>query len=429
MTGFQKHLAMWGVLGVVVLLVGVWVADFNSDQPAPIALDDATAETFITLDEQVHFVCSHCHAYPQPETLPRRAWHKELRIAYGFIGKSDLDPSLVPELDHVVDYYESRAPDALPFPTVLESDQTPPRIFVERPLSGLSDVFYQGVAHVEWFASAEPASFAPGLACDMRNGHILTWNSLSNTPTVRLLAEVGHPVHAVPCDLDGDGNGDLIVADIGSIMPTNEKTGRVVWLRTTVDGNHEPIVLAENLGRVADVRVADFDADGDHDLIVAVFGWHRNGQLLYLENNTRDYQQPQFHANMLDDRTGAIHVPITDLNNDGLPDFVALLSQEHEQVLAFLNMGNGEFRRELLFDAGNPSYGSSGIRLADLDQDGDVDVLLCNGDTLDLTIYKPYHSVQWLENEGGFPFRHHHLAQLPGAFQTVLGPLVFGSAS
>ena len=64
------------------------------------------------------------------------------------------------------------------------------------------------------------------------------------------------------------------------------------------------------------------------------------------------------------------------------------------------------------------AYGSSGIELVDLDQDGDIDVLHTNGDSFDRGA-KPYHSVQWLENTGDFPFVHHRLCEMPGALDAT----------
>jgi hypothetical protein len=123
---------------------------------------------------------------------------------------------------------------------------------------------------------------------------------------------------------------------------------------------------------------------------------------------------------MLDDRHGCIHVPVADLNGDGRPDFVALISQEHETVVAFLNEGDGNFRKEPLYTAPHPSYGSSGIQLVDLDGDGLVDVLYTNGDTLDKPyLLKPYHGVQWLQNRGQLRFDHHPITPFYGVHRAV----------
>ena len=74
--------------------------------------------------------------------------------------------------------------------------------------------------------------------------------------------------------------------------------------------------------------------------------------------------------------------------------------------MAFLNEGGGRFRKETIFAGPHPAYGSSGIQLVDMDGDGDLDVLYTNGDVMDPPpILKPYHGVQWLENEGRFPFK------------------------
>jgi hypothetical protein len=119
-------------------------------------------------------------------------------------------------------------------------------------------------------------------------------------------------------------------------------------------------------------------------------------------------------------RHGSIHVPVVDLNQDGRPDFVALISQEHETVVAYINQGGGSFEAKTIFTAPHPSYGSSGIEVVDLDGDGDRDVLLTNGDVLDRPyLLKPYHGVQWLENKGEFPFEHHLIAAMYGASRAV----------
>src|SRR4029453_16610970 len=129
------------------------------------------------------------------------------------------------------------------------------------------------------------------------------------------------------------------------------------------------------------------------------------------------YARPSFVTHVVDARPGAIHAIPTDLNKDGAPDLVVLFAQQFESVVAFVNnrARTPSFTPTVLYTAPHPNWGSSGIQLADLDMDGDEDVILTHGDTLDDTIIKPYHGIQWLENKGNLTFVEHTLADLPGA--------------
>jgi hypothetical protein len=164
-----------------------------------------------------------------------------------------------------------------------------------------------------------------------------------------------------------------------------------------------------------DVEAADFDGDGRLDLVVAAYGLHTRGGILLLENRTTDWKEPRFETRTLDGHAGALDVIPTDLNGDGRMDFVALIAQQHETVVAFLNRGGGTFETRTIFTAPTPAWGSTGIDLVDFDGDGDLDVLMTNGATLEDATVKPWHGVRWLENRGSFPFVLHDLAALPGA--------------
>ena len=104
-------------------------------------------------------------------------------------------------------------------------------------------------------------------------------------------------------------------------------------------------------------------------------------------------------------------------------DIVALLSQHYEQVVWFRNEGNLRFSRRVLYQAPHPAWGYSGMEVVDFDGDGDLDLLLSNGDSLDDDVIKPYHGVAWLDNDGKGngkdSFVYRHLAALPGCQRAV----------
>jgi hypothetical protein len=325
-----------------------------------------------------------------------------------------------PSLEGLVRYYESRAPAEFPVrPPVQDAGPLPIRL--ER-----QDYHYPpgrltpGVANVSIVRLGKDRP-PEVLVCDMRYDRVLALDPRGRELAWRVLAELPAPAHAEVVDLDGDGILDLLVACMGTFYPSDAHLGKVVWLRGRKDGTYTPLTLLEGVGRVADVQAANFNGDGKLDLVVAVFGWRTTGEILCLENRTTDWAHPAFERRQVDDRHGTIHVPVCDLNGDGRPDFVALISQEYETVVAFLNDGGGRFRKSVIYAAPHSAFGSSGIQLVDLDGDGDLDVLYTNGDVLDRALLKPYHAIRWLENpgRGRFPFVHHHVADMYGVSRAI----------
>jgi hypothetical protein len=348
-------------------------------------------------------------------------WQRLVLAGFQFARAANRDLTRAPSADAVTRYFERRAPEELDLPALPPVDTQWPNRYQRRHLGLAGYPAGAMVSHVR-FAALSPPHDRVLVVCDMRHSLVLVHDLRQPNRLLATIGKTANPASAQPIDLDGDGWVDLLVADLGHFMPTDNLTGRIVWLRRRADSaNYDPIVLAESLGRVADVQAADFDGDGDLDLVAAVFGWRTTGDIRYLENRTTDWQHPQFVSRVLESKTGAIHVPTADLNCDGRPDFVALISQEHELVIAFLNQGRGQFRQRLIHAAGNPAFGSTGIQLVDFDGDGDLDVLYTNGDSLDDSVLKPFHGIRWLENDGGFPFRDHLVAAMPGVQRAVAG--------
>jgi hypothetical protein len=410
------------LLAFTLLVVGIWGYFLLWAGPAPgppLVLPQLPAEA---TSEQVHQLCGACHPYPPPDTLPRSVWRKEVKQGYDFLFK---DPALrleFPPLENVVLYYEKRAPQAL-LP-LAKIPPPPPALQLQRcGFRGPDGSAPPGITQVS-LVSLLDTRRRDVLACDALSDQVLVLKPYEAPPTWQVLAQGYCCARAEVVDLDRDGIRDVLLACLGNFFATDDRVGSVVWLRGAADGRFAPVPLLEGVGRVADAQAADFNGDGKLDLVVAVFGWRQTGEIIYLENRTTDWSRPVFVPRVLDARHGTVQVPVSDLNRDGRPDFVALLSQEHETVAAFLNEGDGRFRKETIYTGPHPIFGCNGLQLTDFDGDGDLDVLLANGDALDAPyLLKPYHGVQWLENRSTFPFTPHRLTDLYGAGSAVAADL------
>jgi len=390
----------------------------KAPDPTPPAPTPPTADP-PDISEQVHTFCGgSCHAYPPGDSFPRKHWRTEVERGFKFFERSAM-PLKVPPFESVVRYFEKQAPEELLAADVKYAGHPLELRFERLSYPNASNTPKMAISNVNLvrLSAKGPLSI---LACDMLHGRVIALQPTDPKPEWRVLAQLKNPAHTEVVDLDGDGILDILVADLGSFPPTDRKVGSVVWLRGKADGSYTPITILENVGRVADVRPAGFRGTGKLDLVVAAFGLLETGEILVLENQTTDWAKPNFVPKTVDIRHGAIHVPVTDLNGDGKPDFVALIAQEHETIVAFLNDGMGGFTKKTLYSAPHPGWGSSGIQLTDLNGDGKLDVLYTNGDILDEPyLLKPYHSIAWLENKGDMKYEHHTIAPMYGAHNAV----------
>jgi hypothetical protein len=252
--------------------------------------------------------------------------------------------------------------------------------------------------------------------CDADNAALKWIREKGGVWKEELLAKIHSPARAEVFTNRASGRLEIVVACQERIGPTDEMIGSVTLLRKEDGTQFTPVTVLSNMSRIASVEPGDFNHDGETDFVVAAFGYITTGEVGWLRE-----KKGHFSYRTIVKRSGAIRARPGDLNRDGFLDFVALFGQEHEQISAFLNDGKASFKEATLFKAMTPSFGSSGIELADLDQDGDIDILYTNGDNMDLAsrIPRPYHGVQWLENRGDLNFVYHDIFRFYGAYCAV----------
>ena len=223
------------------------------------------------------------------------------------------------------------------------------------------------------------------------------------------------PAHVWAADIYANGRLDVLVASMGQVMPNNDRIGAVIVLENLDNRTFNPRIILQNVARVTDVRAANLTdhADGRLDLVVGQFGYDQ-GETQWLEN----HGNWQFTGHRVNSQSGTVHTPVADFDGDGRPEFAALISQEWEEVHVFTNQGNGTFDESLVWGSTNEDFGSSGMKVGDLNQDGRPDLLISNGDGFDYSVRGPrqWHGLQWLENRGQGEFTYHRIGDMPGAY-------------
>jgi hypothetical protein len=288
------------------------------------------------------------------------------------------------------------------------------RFLERRPIGRSLEGSQPWISHVT-IVDLDQDGFADVVLCDATMNQV-SWirQEADGSFTEKPLGDtILAPAHVTPSDIDLDGDIDLLVAKMGAILPNNDKIGSVIVLENDGQQRFTTRILLDGIARVTDIEPGDFDGDGDIDLVVGQFGYD-DGKIRWMEN----LGGWNFESHDLLELSGTIHTPVGDLDGDGDLDIAAVVSQEWEEIYVFENDGKGMFDRHLVYGATNDDFGSSGISLADLDLDGDLDVLYSNGDAFDYIPPgpRPWHGVQWLENDGDLGFTYHRIGDFPGAY-------------
>jgi hypothetical protein len=195
-------------------------------------------------------------------------------------------------------------------------------------------------------------------------------------PSVTLLESGSNGEWLSAGDIDGDGDQDVCLF-LQNPKEADRDINRVAWLENpgTLEGQWNPHVIGGTNHHGDKVIPADVNGDGRLDLVVTEELWpglEPDASMYWFEapenpiqwNWNRHPIVTQYSMNNLD---------VADLDTDGDPDIVTC---EHkgpaEQLQVWENDGKGNFSLHIL-DKGKESH--AGARLADLDRDGDLDIV------------------------------------------------------
>jgi uncharacterized protein (TIGR03437 family) len=175
---------------------------------------------------------------------------------------------------------------------------------------------------------------------------------------IRLNEDANGHSRPLVADLNNDGKADIVVVEIGSVYVL---LGNGLGAFST-----QPRLFGDGRGSIGDVAVADLNQDGKLDLLAAN---GERGVSVWPGRGDGTFAALKLH---LTART-AVGVAAGDLNGDGRPDIVAMHS-DAASVSVLYNQGDGTFggRREYA----SPYRHSGPLRLADLNGDGRLDVLM-----------------------------------------------------
>ena len=364
--------------------------------------------------------CASCHQFPEPSLLPKSIWEKgvlpKMALRLGFLSDTlsimnyqqqleDLQEGIklgvfpaeppISQADwlKIVDYYKTQAPEK-PLPQASK-----PAIEPQLPS-------FQVKKANHWM---EPLTTM--VKYDSATQHILTGSRrgymlrLNPRLTVTDSLNLGSP----PSDVRGHKDGQYDILLMGFMDPNNKALGSV---GTWKAGQSATTSVLAGLRRPVQMAYADLNRDGQEDVLISQFG-HLVGKLSVFYRNGNSYREE-----VIDPVPGARRAIVQDMNKDGWPDVLALLAQGDEQIALYVNQ-QGKFVKQTLVRFSSV-YGSSYFEVADIDRDGDADLVYTNGDNADYSYsLKAYHGVRIFVNDGKLNFKQAWFYPMHGASQVL----------
>ncbi len=160
---------------------------------------------------------------------------------------------------------------------------------------------------------------------------------------------------------DVDGDGRADLATAGKDAPGGNWFAW--WKQPAGDGPWKKTLLAENQQGATNILIADLNGDRKPDF--AASRGHGKGVIWF--------EAPSWRLHEIDPAIAGPHsLAVADIDNDGDID-IATCAKDSRQAAWYENNGKGQFTRHLI----GSEQSSYDVRLVDMDGDGDLDLLVC----------------------------------------------------
>ncbi len=370
--------------------------------------------------KQAQTICATCHLVPDPSLLTRKVWKDFVLPKMSFYtGVNQLDPAKNEESDL---YLASGLFPAAPMLT-RDAWEELTRYYLETaPVDRLPDsprpAITVGLEHFVLekpkFRREPPLTTLTTIDPDQH----LIYTSDATLQSLDILSPEGQllgsvPVGNIPVWMKKTDRG-IYLACIGHFFPKEERRGQIILLENTPSGPQRK-ELFSHLPRPCHIEVTDLNQDGRPDLLVSMFGY-LTGRLSWYEA----LQNGDYLEHILFPRAGPLCCVVHDFNADSHPDIAMLTGQETETLGIYYGDGKGGFKPLQPIFQRPPTYGHTYMEGDDFDQDGRLDLLVCNGDNGDYdSPAKPYHGIRILLNQTNGMFQQTVFLPMHGVFRAI----------
>lgn len=396
-----------------ILFLSLWMCTSGNRQ-APVGPPKPTNLPGVEL-AQIH--CASCHTFPAPDLLDKATWEKGVlpEMAYRLGVKPFSDKMMSMDPDEVMLLVRGNVYPATPL-LVEEDWQKIVQYYLEnapeKPLpQEAKAAITEGLPFFEIKSLPAPNARTPMVSMvkiDTANGQLYVSrrdknvleiynNALKKIDSIQIQSPVADMIYS--------NTAEVLLLQMGIMDPNDQKAGKLI----EIAAQKQATTLLDSLQRPVQLTLHDLNQDGTPDYLLCNYG-NELGQLAWYDGKTQE-------EHVLKPLPGARITHLQDMNGDGLKDIIVLMCQSRESISIFYNRGKGKFEEKIVLEF-PPVYGSSYLELADMNNDGHLDILYTNGDNADYSyVLKKYHGLRIFINDGKNQFLEQYFYPSYGASQ------------